>query len=95
MAGDAGFQYTGQEMAVAAAFQDPRFPAVEADELPGITIEISVMSPLRTVCDPSDIEVGRHGLAIRKAGRSGLLLPQVAIEQAWDAGLHLLWIKCV
>jgi AmmeMemoRadiSam system protein B/AmmeMemoRadiSam system protein A len=73
-----------QEMALAAAFQDPRFPPLEASELPGITLEISVMSPLRTICDPSDIEVGRDGLVIRKAGRSGLLLPQVAVEQGWD-----------
>lgn len=72
-----------QEMAVAAAFQDPRFPPVKSDELADLTIEISVMSPLRTICEPSDIEVGRDGLVIRKAGRSGLLLPQVAVEHAW------------
>lgn len=72
-----------QEMAVAAAFQDPRFSPVEAREVQDITIEISVMSPLRTISDPSDIEVGRDGLVIRKSGRSGLLLPQVAVEQGW------------
>ncbi len=73
-----------QEMAVAAAFEDPRFPPVRVEELPGLTVEISVMSPLRTVTDPSDVEVGRDGLVVRKGGRSGLLLPQVPIEQGWQ-----------
>lgn len=72
-----------QEMAVAAAFNDPRFSPVKEQELAGITVEISVMSPLRSVCVPSDVVVGRDGLVIRKAGRSGLLLPQVATEQGW------------
>jgi len=73
-----------QEMAVAAAFQDPRFPPLRQEELPRVTIEISVMSPLRVVADPSEIQVGRDGLVIRKGGRSGLLLPQVAVENGWD-----------
>ncbi len=72
-----------QEMAVAAAFQDPRFPPVRREELPGLTIEVSVMSPVRTVCDPSEIEVGRDGLIVSDRGRSGLLLPQVPVEQGW------------
>jgi AmmeMemoRadiSam system protein B/AmmeMemoRadiSam system protein A len=73
-----------QEMAVAAAFEDPRFPQVRSEELPGLTIEISVMSPLRTVTQPADVTVGRDGLVVRKRGRSGLLLPQVPVEQGWE-----------
>ncbi len=38
------------------------------------------MKPVRTV---SDIEVGKHGLYIVRADRSGLLLPQVAKEYGW------------
>jgi AMMECR1 domain-containing protein len=33
---------------------------------------------------PEEVEVGRHGLLLRVAGRSGLLLPQVAVEHGWD-----------
>ncbi len=73
-----------QEMAVAAAVHDPRFPPVSADELEEIEIEISVMSPLRTVYDPRDVKVGRDGLVVRKGGRSGLLLPQVPVERGWS-----------
>jgi AmmeMemoRadiSam system protein B/AmmeMemoRadiSam system protein A len=72
------------EMAVQAAFHDPRFPPVTADELADIDIEISVLSPLEVVTDVSRIETGRDGLVVQEGTRSGLLLPQVATEQGWD-----------
>jgi AmmeMemoRadiSam system protein B/AmmeMemoRadiSam system protein A len=75
---------TVQWAALAAAVQDRRFPPVAPEELKEIEIEISVLSPLRPLEDASEIEVGVHGLAIVKGGRSGLLLPQVATEERWD-----------
>jgi len=72
------------EMAVQAAFHDPRFAAVTAEEFADIDIEISVLSPLEVVTDVSRIEVGRDGLIVQEGSRSGLLLPQVATEQGWD-----------
>lgn len=67
----------------AAALQDPRFPPVVDMELARIHIELSVLSPLTLLADPSGLEPGRHGLVISSAGRQGLLLPQVAIEWGW------------
>jgi len=75
---------TVQEMAIASAFQDPRFPPLGAAEISDVTIEISVLAPLSKVSDPSEIEVGRHGLIVEKSGLSGLLLPQVASSRGWD-----------
>ncbi len=75
---------TLERMAQAAAFADPRFPPVTAQELPDLEIEISIMGPLTLCPDPDLIEIGRHGLYIRKSIHSGLLLPQVALEQGWD-----------
>ncbi|HOX42840.1 MAG TPA: AmmeMemoRadiSam system protein A [Myxococcota bacterium] len=75
---------TVQEMAVSAAFRDPRFPPLAADELAGLELEISVLSPLRQISDVSEIEVGRHGLYITRGLRAGVLLPQVATEFGWD-----------
>jgi AmmeMemoRadiSam system protein B/AmmeMemoRadiSam system protein A len=75
---------TVQEMAVAAATEDPRFPPVSAGELRDIAIEISVLTPLRTVSDPAEIEVGRDGIYIEKGFYRGLLLPQVATQYGWD-----------
>lgn len=72
------------DMALAAAFQDHRFPPLAAAELPRCTVEISALTPLRPVRAPDDIVVGRDGVVLRKAGRSAVFLPQVATEQGWD-----------
>jgi len=72
------------EMAVAASSQDIRFKPVSKDELKEIRIEISVLSPLKPLLNPQEIEVGTHGLYIVKGGFSGLLLPQVATEHKWN-----------
>jgi len=71
------------EMALAAAFGDPRFPPVTAAELPELDVEISVLTPLRRISDPSEIDIGEHGLYIVRGPHSGLLLPQVATEYGW------------
>jgi len=73
-----------QEMAVAAATEDPRFPPLTAEELGDVAIEISVLSPFRRVTDVTEVQVGIHGLMILKGGQQGLLLPQVPVEQGWD-----------
>lgn len=70
--------------AEAAAFADPRFPPVTPNELPYLRVEVSVLSPLRPVADPQEIQIGTHGLFISQGGRHGLLLPQVATEFGWD-----------
>lgn len=75
---------TIQEMAQAAAFQDARFKPVTRDELKDITIEISVLTPLKKINRVEEIAVGTHGLYIVKDFHSGLLLPQVATENKWD-----------
>jgi AmmeMemoRadiSam system protein A len=73
------------EMAVAAAFEDYRFGRMAREEFGEIRIEISALTPFAPAREPSEIEVGRHGLMIRKGERSGLLLPQVAAEERWSA----------
>jgi AmmeMemoRadiSam system protein A len=82
---------TVKTMAVEAAFGDPRFCALSSDELDKIDIEISVLTPMRPISDPSEIEIGRDGLFIRKGYRSGLLLPQVATDHCWDREQFLKW----
>jgi AmmeMemoRadiSam system protein A len=70
-------------MAVAACSGDPRFPPVTAEELPVLTIEISVLSRLESITGAHDIGIGRHGLVVEHGGHRGLLLPQVAVENGW------------
>ncbi len=77
------------ELAVAAASRDPRFPALTAGELPRTRIEISVLSPPRPVDSIGGIHVGRDGLMVGRGPRRGVLLPQVAQEQGWDSEAFL------
>ncbi|MFH1857015.1 MAG: AmmeMemoRadiSam system protein B [Candidatus Omnitrophota bacterium] len=72
------------EMAVEAAFDDPRFRKLSEAEFKNIKIEISVLSPFKKIDNLDEIEVGRHGLLIRKGFYSGLLLPQVADDYGWN-----------
>lgn len=75
---------TVREMAVAAT-SDPRFlgEPVTAAELPELDVEISVLSPMKRTTDPLSLELGVHGILIRRGVRSGCFLPQVATEQRW------------
>jgi len=75
---------TVREMAAAAAFHDPRFRPLQADELADLEIEISVLSPMRLIASTDEIEVGKHGLYIVNGYNRGLLLPQVATQYHWD-----------
>ncbi len=69
--------------AVAAAQEDPRFDPASPEELPELEIEISVLSLLEPI-RPEEVEVGKHGLLVSRAGLRGLLLPQVATEYGWS-----------
>lgn len=73
------------EMAVAAAFDDPRFPELTSAEFKRLEYEISVLSGLERVHNFDEIKVGRDGLMIKLDMHSGLLLPQVAAEHGWTA----------
>jgi AmmeMemoRadiSam system protein B/AmmeMemoRadiSam system protein A len=73
-----------QQMARAAALEDPRFQSVNEKELDDIDIEISILTPPEDVKNFSDIVIGRDGLIIRQGYYQGLLLPQVATEFGWS-----------
>ena len=73
-----------------AACHDPRFPPVRPDELEQLTVEVSLLHSRELLGDSPDarlsnIVIGLHGLDIQHYGRTGLLLPSVAVDQGWDA----------
>ena len=72
-------------MAAAAASRDPRFPPIDTADLRRMTVEISVLSPDLRIHRAEEIEIGRHGLDVRRGGARGLLLPQVASSTASTA----------
>lgn len=80
---------TIREIAVSSAFGDPRFTPLRKNELDECAIEVSVLSPLKKTKDINEIQVGVHGIMVRRGHSSGLLLPQVATEQGWDRDTFL------
>ena len=74
---------TVEQMAVAAAINDPRFLPVTANEMSRIEIEISVLTPLHKIESIDEFELGKQGIYIRLGNRTGTFLPQVADETGW------------
>lgn len=75
---------TVRDVAAYAALRDARFPPVTAAELSQLQYEVSVLSQVRRVTDIRQIQVGQHGLLMKKGDREGVLLPQVPVDQGWD-----------
>ncbi|MCD4783002.1 MAG: AmmeMemoRadiSam system protein B [Candidatus Eremiobacteraeota bacterium] len=72
------------ELALAAALGDSRFPTMKKGELKDINIEISLLSPMRQISDYNKIKIPGHGVYVKKGFRSGVFLPQVAVETGWN-----------
>ena len=76
---------TVSRMALAAAFDDPRFPPLQEGEFGELEFDISIMGPITPCLKPEEISIGRHGLIMKQGQRQGLLLPQVPVEWGWNA----------
>lgn len=74
---------SAREMAESAAVRDSRFSPLRPEELPGLLIEISMLSPMKPI-RPDEIVIGTHGLYVKRNSTTGLLLPQVAVEWNWS-----------
>jgi len=74
---------TVERIAVAAAFEDPRFPPLSQAELADTEIEISRLGPLIPT-RAADVVVGRDGVCVARGDARGVLLPQVAGHHGWD-----------
>jgi len=84
LAGSGPLYLTVRDMAIEAAVGDPRFSALTLSELKDIEIEISALSILERVDSVARIELGKHGVLVRKGYQSGVFLPQVATETGWS-----------
>lgn len=78
------------DVAIAAAFNDPRFPQISEAEYDKLDFEVTVLTKpeMILVAHPDqyfeEIEIGVDGLIIQKGYSRGLLLPQVAVENLWN-----------
>ncbi len=83
--------------AYGSAFRDNRFPPLRKDELPGLRVSISLLSPFSALAfdDEEDLlrklRPGTDGLLIENGSRRGLFLPQVweQLETPADFLAHL------
>ena len=75
---------TVRDMAIEAAVGDPRFMPLDPTEFKDVDLEISVLSPMQRIDSPEEIKVGTHGVLVKKGFRSGVFLPQVAVETGWS-----------
>ncbi|MGE4357503.1 MAG: AmmeMemoRadiSam system protein B, partial [Candidatus Omnitrophota bacterium] len=73
-----------QKVSLSSALNDPRFPPVRFEELKDISIEISILSPMREIKTIDELELGKHGIYVTDGLRSGVFLPQVARETGWS-----------
>lgn len=69
--------------AIQAALHDPRFPPVAPSELSRLTVDVSILSPMRDIASWRDFKIGPHGIILAKGGRRAVYLPEVAVEQGW------------
>lgn len=75
--------------AISAAINDHRFPPVAASELPGLDLDVSVLTLPRDIPDYTHFKAGPHGVLMELKGRRAVFLPQVAPEQGWDEAVTL------
>jgi AmmeMemoRadiSam system radical SAM enzyme/AmmeMemoRadiSam system protein B/AmmeMemoRadiSam system protein A len=79
-----------QHAAKQTATQDVRLPPISPTELPYLDVDVSLLYGMTPVTASgtarvAEVEVGRHGLQIRRGQSGGLLLPSVAVENELDA----------
>lgn len=79
--------------AINASQSDPRFPPLEAEELPFILIELSILTPASPIASAEEFRTGQDGIILRLGGRGAVFLPQVAPEQHWDRETTLRYLS--
>lgn len=77
-------------VALSSAFQDERFERVQAEELPNLVFEVSVLHPAEPAASLKDLDPALYGIIVRaEDGRQALMLPGVeglnTPRQQWEA----------
>jgi AmmeMemoRadiSam system protein A len=75
--------------AIKAANEDPRFPAVEIQELKELTFSVDVLTTPEKINDTTSLDVKRYGLIVRSKNKKGLLLPDLENIKTIDQQLKV------
>ncbi len=78
------------QSALRTALEDTRLPPISVSELPFLDVHVQLLYGFQPIKEQGTervqaVEVGRHGLQIRREDNAGLLLPAVATEQGYSA----------
>ena len=65
------------ENAISAASKDPRFPPLQAEELPAIDISVDILSEPEQVSSLGELNPKTYGVIVSKGWQRGLLLPNL------------------
>jgi len=68
-----------------AATHDERYPPIDNKELLNLEINVTLLSEIKKLKNPKDLEIGTMGLIISRGEKQGVLLSHVATENGWDA----------
>lgn len=71
------------ELTLSAALDDPRFGELPRGEYDDVSVELSLLTPLKQIRDPQSLKPGVHGAVLEARGATGLLLPQVGRREGW------------
>jgi len=69
--------------AVNAALHDYRFNPVSREELASISVDVSILSPIREIPSLDEFKLGQQGIILGKGMNRAVFLPEVALEQKW------------
>src|SRR3989304_499105 len=77
-----------------AAYDDPRFPPIAAEELNDLDMDVWILWGPEEIAAQGEervkeVVIGKHGLQISRGTNRGLLLPGVAVEHNFDARTFL------
>ena len=72
------------ECAIYAAFRDPRFSPLTADELDAATLEITVVTAIEPVEQSADLSSGARGIMLKRGFRQAAMLPHDLKTGAWS-----------